>query len=786
MAGGPAHAHAAIGVMELELGVVIGILLQRTLDQGLHTGAVVRLDVADIQLKRRHDAARRIAKTGIGFIAPVQLARGDHPLPVAHLGQLRGLLHAPFALFGIGNVVEDFELADRAVRVVERHVEQVVSAPLGRSPLPMHGLPGKNLLVLAPVAARGPAMKILVALAALDRPELPLQRRVEVFDIKPLADDVNPIGQDIQNTQQPRAVGRQLLGQRLHALDFADVGPGQDDSAVQAAVVLERQHALVHPAPVGQPDLALDPGLVPRTALQFGHEGILRPEPVADFTHRTAHVAAAQGQKLAHRRAETPQLQSGIQKDNADLGAVQQLVVIAVQRGQFRVLALQFMVECVQVLVDRLEFLIGALQLLVGGRQLLIPQVQPLMAGLQFQHHFLQALTRGQQFGLQHFGRLAGHAGQRHLGLQRNRLGTERGYVDQTCQRHRLLAEQLVRAIHGGEGLRLQRPHRLAGTEQQDTVRLEGKVQLRQRLDLRLRLEVDQQVAAHDQVDARERGIVQQVVPRKHHMAAQGGIDPHAPEGVAHKISPQERIGHHRNGLLAVLTARSLFQHIARNVRGKHLHIAGVPHAPGHVQSQHGQRVGFFPAGAPRRPDAQIVTRVPAAQEVREHLVGQACKHRRVAEKLGHVDQQVAAQSVALGLIVTQTLQVRGAVGGLPLDHPVAHPARQRGGLVPGEIDRTAPAQQVHDGGQLGQRLVPSSLAPLAGVFRVMNGGLHGVGLSRHHCARAPGKHQGFRACRHPNHGVATPHYTARMRTTRPLPYALPAWPLPSRSRNTP
>ena len=56
-------------------------------------------------------------------------------------------------------------------------------------------------------------MKIRIALAPLNRSEFPLQRRVQVLDIETFVHDVDPIGQCIQNAQQPRTVGRQLLGQ---------------------------------------------------------------------------------------------------------------------------------------------------------------------------------------------------------------------------------------------------------------------------------------------------------------------------------------------------------------------------------------------------------------------------------------------------------------------------------------------------------------------------------------------------------------------------------------------
>ena len=447
MAGGQADAHAAVEALKLKLFLVVLALLQGLPDSRFHPGPVLRIDVLQQDFKRWGDTARHIAETRQGFITPVQCTRNQRPLPVTHLGELGRLLHAAAAVLGVGNVVEYLKLADRAVRVVERHVEQVKGAPLGRGPFPMDRVARKDLVIGAPIALRTPAMEVFVALATCDGAELTLQRWVEVFDLETRAGDIHPVGKQIENAHQAGTVGRQLLSQRLHALDFADVGPCEHHTIVQRAFFLERQHALVHPTLAAQRNFMFYALARAGTALQLLQKHRLRPDAVMDIAHRATQITGPQGQKLSHCRAETAQVQLGIQKNDADLGAVEQVVVVAVERGQFVVLVFQLAVEDIQILIDRLEFFVGALQLLVGGRQFLIAQVQPLVAGLQFEHHFLQALARSQQLGFQHFRWLARHIGQSHFGLRGHSLGPQGGHIDRPCQHHRLLAKQLVRTV---------------------------------------------------------------------------------------------------------------------------------------------------------------------------------------------------------------------------------------------------------------------------------------------------------------------------------------------------
>ena len=624
---GQAHTHMAIGAPKAELHFIGFAVIERLLHGSTHPRLVQRIDMLQKQVEGGSHRPRRITKARKGFIAPTQFAAGHGPFPMPHVGQPRHLLHAAALLHGRRNVVDKLQLADAAVGVVQRHVEQLVGLALCIGPFPIHRFACVHIGVLAPVTRGLAAMEVLVALAPLHRAKLLLHGRVDVFDGVARVGDVNPVGQRIHDGHQARAVAGQLVCQILDTLDLADVGPGQHHAVVALALFLEGQHALEHPAPIGQAHLGFDACTCARTTLQIGQKDLLRPQPIVDIGHGPPNVCGPQGQVVLDPRADATQAQLRIQEHRADVGAVEQVVVVARERGELLVLGVQFAVEGVQVFVDGLELLVGALQLLVGGGELLVAQVDALVAGLQLHHHLLQTLTGRLQLGLQQMRRrLILAIGQGVVGYAGHGLRTLGGRVDHPGQRHALLAEQLGAAVQRGEGRGVERVDGLAGPQHQNAVRPERKMQLRQGLDLCFGLQVDQQVAAYGQVDAREGRVSQQVVPGKHHMATQRTVHPHGPLPLAHEVASLQRLRYGGQRVIVVLPARSHLQRLGAQVGGKHLDVAMEPHAPGHIQRQHGQGVGLLPRGAAGRPDAQVFAGRATAQQVGQHHLGQVRK----------------------------------------------------------------------------------------------------------------------------------------------------------------
>jgi hypothetical protein len=86
--------------------------------------------------------------------------------------------------YQIGNLMEEFQLGDAAVRVPERGIEQVVSpACPGVRPPPAHRFALEYLLIHAPGAYLFAAVEILVAFLIAGRSEFPCDYRIDIFNI---------------------------------------------------------------------------------------------------------------------------------------------------------------------------------------------------------------------------------------------------------------------------------------------------------------------------------------------------------------------------------------------------------------------------------------------------------------------------------------------------------------------------------------------------------------------------------------------------------------------------
>ena len=187
------------------------------------------------------------------------------------------------------------------------------------------------------------------------------------------------------------------------------------------------QHAHVVPAAVTGLDLHF-----------LGHQrvqhllGVL-DQPVVfqirgEVADRPSHVAGNQVDDLRRLGSEPLDAEVVVQEDRGDLGAVQQVLHVAVGLRQFLDLRLQLGVDRLHFFVERLQFLlgtghffVGALQFLVVRLQLLIGGAEFLLGGLHFFDGGLKALARAAEFFL-HFGCRRARAGGRRLPL-RGRLG---------------------------------------------------------------------------------------------------------------------------------------------------------------------------------------------------------------------------------------------------------------------------------------------------------------------------------------------------------------------------
>ena len=105
-----------------------------------------------------------------------------------------------------------------------------------------------------------------------------------------------------------------------------------------------------------------------------------------------------------------------------------------------------------------------------------------------------------------------------------------------------------------------------------------------------------------------------------------------------------------------------------------------------HSCSDDGHRIGLLAAGAAGNPDADgIVVRL-VRQQFGQDLVLQRLKRLRVAEEIGHPDQQFLEQDVRLALAFLQVAHVVRDVVDLVDVHPPLDPAADGVLLVEREI----------------------------------------------------------------------------------------------------
>jgi hypothetical protein len=208
---------------------------------------------------------------------------------------------------------------------------------------------------------------------------------------------------------------------------------------------------------------------------------------------------------------------------------------------------------------------------------------------------------------------------------------------------------------------------------------------------LQLGGEVDQHVAAEDEIDAREGGAVPQVVLAEDH---------HGADRLAHQVSVVDR---HEVALDDLPShagqGRGRIDAVAREVDRFGGDIGGEDADRQRIQivaedlcDEDGEGVGLLAGGAPGRPDAQLAPLRRLGDEAGQNLLAQIGEKLRVAEELGHLDQEAGNEPLHL---------VRMAFE-MP---PIVEQRRCPGG-------RHAPLQAARDGGPLVDREIEPCLLP--------------------------------------------------------------------------
>ena len=156
---------------------------------------------------------------------------------------------------------------------------------------------------------------------------------------------------------------------------------------------------------------------------------------------------------------------------------------------------------------------------------------------------------------------------------------------------------------------------------------------------LQVAFQVDQQIAAGHQIQAGERGVVNQILPGKHHAFAHRLADPVAMV-FAGKVAPQPVLGHIASNAFGVDRRAPNGQRPLVHIGGEDLQIQRPTHSRGAFHNGDGDAVSLLACGAAGHPHAdRLVIRL--LQQPLDHLLFQGLEVVRLAEELGDPDQQI-------------------------------------------------------------------------------------------------------------------------------------------------
>ena len=251
-----------------------------------------------------------------------------------------------------------------------------------------------------------------------------------------------------------------------------------------------------------------------------------------------------------------------------------------------------------------------------------------------------------------------------------------------------LLADRLeVRRDAGG---------RFGGAEKEHTLRAQREMEEGQDFPLRLRAQVDEHVAAGDQIEAGERRVGQQALAREHDRLAQLAHDLIAIALLGEEAGEPRRrhVGLDRVRIDAVAGER----HAVRvDVGGEHLQLDVALRGRDLLQKEHGDGIGLLAGAAAGHPDAQRPIQGLPLHELRNDFLRQLVEGGRVAEEVGHIDEEVLGEQLTLARILAQDLQIVRAALQPGHRHAPLDPALQRSPLVEREIVRAARGQEIDD-----------------------------------------------------------------------------------------
>ena len=290
----------------------------------------------------------------------------------------------------------------------------------------------------------------------------------------------------------------------------------------------------------------------------------------------------------------------------------------------------------------------------------------------------------------------------------------------------------------------------LRGAQQQESTGAQGIVERLYQPLLQVVVHVDQQIAAGNQVHPRERRVLDHAVRREDaHLA---DLLDHAP--VVAILAEPALQPFRRNAVQwrPIASGAGTADRLVVDVGGEDLHLGAGSRAH-RLAQRDGDGVGLLAGGAAGHPDAQHVGAGAVGQHRRDRQRPQRLECDRVAEELGHPDQELAEQQFVLVRMLAQIVDVVGDGFGLRHQHAALDAPQQGLFLVLAEVVADFLVQQFADGLQVCGHVTAHAVVALA-LMRGVHLFLIGQQACRHLRHRQHGIDQagGDRAGRHAGH----------------------------------
>ena len=208
----------------------------------------------------------------------------------------------------------------------------------------------------------------------------------------------------------------------------------------------------------------------------------------------------------------------------------------------------------------------------------------------------------------------------------------------------------------------------LAEPECKDALRAQGIVDNREHALLGCRLEVDENIPATDQIDARERGILEEVVLGEDDTLADGSANL-VMIAVAGEVFFKQvgwyvgRDGLGINPLPGDLGGATV--KVGREEAARQIDLTTLAK---HFLKQDADGVNLLASGAARHPEAE---RAPASRthKLRQHIFAEVLEDFGIAKKTGYTDEHVLGEILTLGRVFFQEGDIFFEVGNVANAH---------------------------------------------------------------------------------------------------------------------